>query len=698
MAMIHSAEHTFCYIDPSKKSAQDAAAGDGSSPSSPLLDFPTTLQDNVIYIVRKSNKEFPAIVQNNISSNNVTSLVIWGMPTPNDEHWSMVPAVARSAWGGDPADLQVWLKFQPNTDHDALNLPYCKYLDLRSFNMAESGYTYRYCIRVAGSSGRCNLYVDHVHFMNYDCDFTAGDQTLGNYYGAYFIHVDGGSYAHAARFLNSRIDCLYNGTCIYFGRQHNILIKNTDVHSVQHESRDAVFSWGADDRLMPNVVIQDCNNYVYMCNRHSLYLQPIYAGTCRTLMAKNITYQPAEDQYWPPYDNQVYMGELISCELRSPGSVIEDITANFPEWTAGGYYPIIRLSYRTDDTWSDDRDPSFGQYTIVRNINITMSRNPIYGDGTNNSGGYVWNTDGNNRGLIRLTRSGSRGRVASSDFLIQNISITAPRGIAMVLDNCLVDLKSCDIEGSCQFTHCVGKIGTITTWYPGYGVYDNAGNILYIKAIQCNRNNPNWEYNGQYALVPSYGSNILVGTTNVICMPSTFMRTDQTRKECSYICTNDQIAGNYTVRNSFTDCKTWSVNRVGSVGGCTLKLTNETTDDFNFPLKIGGEPFKGIAVQVAAGSHVAKIYAAMYGYNNFAQIIDRFQCKITLPDGTFVTAADGNWYEDTESSWENIEGHTVYRLEIPFELSEAGEVLFEYSFSWYMIGGATYLDPYPVIE
>ena len=61
MAMIHSAEHTFCYIDPSKKSAQDASAGDGSSPSSPLLDFPTTLQDNVIYIVRRSNKEFPAI-------------------------------------------------------------------------------------------------------------------------------------------------------------------------------------------------------------------------------------------------------------------------------------------------------------------------------------------------------------------------------------------------------------------------------------------------------------------------------------------------------------------------------------------------------------------------------------------------------------------------------------------------------------
>ena len=105
MAMIHSAEHTFCYIDPSKKSAQDASAGDGSSPSSPLLDFPTTLQDNVIYIVRRSNKEFPAIVSSNTNSSAVKSMVIWGMPTQNDEHWSLVPQEARTAWGGGSTEL-----------------------------------------------------------------------------------------------------------------------------------------------------------------------------------------------------------------------------------------------------------------------------------------------------------------------------------------------------------------------------------------------------------------------------------------------------------------------------------------------------------------------------------------------------------------------------------------------------------------
>lgn len=697
MAMIHSAEHTFCYIDPSKKSAQDASAGDGSSPSSPLLDFPTTLQDNVIYIVRRSNKEFPAIVSNNTNSSAVKSMVIWGMPTQNDEHWNLVPQEARTAWGGDPQNLQVWLRFDQSWDRHSLYLPNCKYLDLRSFNFAQNGETYQWCIYVADSSGRCNLYVNDVHFLTYTNDFTAGEQPLGRYRGAHFIYIAGGSYAHSARFLNSRIDSTWNGTCVYFGRQHNILIKNVEVHTVQHTDRDAVFSWNWDDRLVPNVVIQDCDNYFYMCDRHDWLMQPIYSGTVRTITAKNVTYQMAENQYWAPRDNHIHIGELFSHEIRSPGSVVEDITVNFPDQMAGGYYPFIRLSYRCDESWSNDRDPSFGQYTIVRNINITMSRNPQYGDGINNSGGYVWNTNGSNRGLLRLVRSDRYGRVSSSDYLIQNIAIVAPRGIAMVLDNCLVDMKSCDIEGSCEFAHCVGKIGTITTWYPGYGVLDSAGNILYIKSIQCNRNNPNWEYNGQYALVPSYGSNILVGSTNVICMPSTFMNTNQTRKECSYICTNDQLAGNYTVRNSFTDCRTWSVNRVGSVGGCTLKLSNETTDDFNYPLKIGGEPFKGIAIQTTAGSHVAKIYVAMYGYNDFTQIIDRLNCKITLPDGSFVTAFDGNWYEDTESSWENIEGHTVYRLEIPFELSEAGEVLFEYSFSWYMIGGSTYLDPYPVI-
>lgn len=696
---IHSLEHEFCYIDPNQAYIDGAVEGDGTTPESPLWNFPAQLQDNKIYLVRRSVNGYVATVSNaSTADDSVRSLVIWGMPTPGDSWYDMVPDEVKEVWTESATNSKAYVKFVRDSGRNTLTAPYVNNFDIRGFEFLVQGDCRSYhALNVGSSAGTCNSHIENITFRDSESDFTIGQKPADWTRGDRFIYISNQQWAHVAKMINCKIIAYVQEDSVYLGRAQYVHIEGCEINICQrYDSSVGVVSWCRDDyQNAAFVTIKDCNVYLYNVHDQSDSFRPIFTGHAMTLTAIGLTYQMATTQYWNAYSNRMYVKPLISVTLRSPGSVIEDITCDFSEVIAGGCNSLINLHYSPN---YDTEHATFGQYTIVRNITINASRSPRWSDGTSvGGGGYVWNVDSNNRGLLKLT-SDSYERGSSSDYLVQDLHISAPRGIAMHAVNALLDLKSCDIEGSIELRRCTGKLGNISTWYPGYAVADSGGNILYIKSITCNRTNPSYEYNGQYALIPSYRSNVLCGTTNTIFMPPDTMPTNQTRARNSYICTNDQIAGNYTVRNSFSECRTWSVNRVGSVGGCSLKLINESgVDDTKFPLVIAGEPFKGISIAASSGDRVAVIYLAMYGYNDFTQVKDKFRIKITKPDGSFVTSMDGNWSEDSDSQWINVEGHTQYKCEIPFTLEEDCEVQFEYQFSWYMQGGVTYLDPYPEI-
>ena len=101
------------------------------------------------------------------------------------------------------------------------------------------------------------------------------------------------------------------------------------------------------------------------------------------------------------------------------------------------------------------------------------------------------------------------------------------------------------------------------------------------------------------------------------------------------------------------------------------------------------------------GSIVALSYMAaqrtMFGYNDYTQIKDKMRFRAKLPSGLYV-GSNGEWSEDNETVWNNIELNTSYKYTFYIDMEEEGDVEFSYQFWWYMLGGYTYLDPFPAVE
>ena len=89
------------YVDPSKSSL-----GDGSTPANALNALPSTaaaFADNTCYLLRRTAETAAAVIPNGTNSS-IKNLMLLGMPNASDELYELVPAAAKSAWGGDSAE------------------------------------------------------------------------------------------------------------------------------------------------------------------------------------------------------------------------------------------------------------------------------------------------------------------------------------------------------------------------------------------------------------------------------------------------------------------------------------------------------------------------------------------------------------------------------------------------------------------
>ena len=707
--ILHSKQHEVVYIDPSI-----ASAGDGSTPATALSAFPTdasTWPEYVAFIIRRTAEETRATFTKISPSSK--SVAIIGMPKSTDELYTSMPEEAKAAWGSDSSE---WAHIYAHTDNNRdyfLRLNQCMFFEMHhiSYMTRKTGDGSRPFIIARNSTYGCSANVTNCWFRT-DVDWVStGTRPSDSRDGGHWLWLnegDGyGNFGYKFHMENCRVDhySRYSGAAIQCGRTDYIELKNIDVNVIQSDGSRVVFTCIGDDNKAPIFNIENVHTkYFYSDQNDRIFPTTMNLEYTSYGTIKNCSYKKNDTQHWTPRSNQVAFDNFINARVTSAGSVFQDITIEYPDIKGSSAHGITVIS-------RDYYPPQLGQYTKLENINITCCQgNPVYTDYYDNAdreGMYHSNNDYYHDQepyhLVRVYEEReSSYKDVSTEFLLKNLNINAPRGKAIRASYSLVDMKSNDVYGACYFEYSMGKIGSINSWYPCRAFCDAGSNLIHIGNMVFNRQNPSYEYRGQEAIVPSYRSNILVTDCNIEYMPNT--PNEGTQYRCSYVCTNNNSfggQGNYFVRNSRSFCRTWSVAREGSHAGCSLKLFNESGGgDWNHPLLIGGLPFKGISKIIAsAGSHVATIYVTTYGYNDPSMIMDKLRIKMTKADGTVLTTADGTWSEDTTTVWNNIEAGTAYKFELPFTTAEANEeVEFEFAFSWDMIGGATYLDPHPVIE
>ena len=708
--ILHSKQHEVIYIDPSI-----STAGDGSTPATALNTFPTDANawpEYVVFVIRRTEENKYANVPK--ISPVSKSVAILGMPKSSDNLFMSMPEEARTAWGNDSSEWAYILSYKTDSSYQ-LQLNQCRYFEMHHIcYMEKKENEWRYPgIVVRDSTYGASANITNCWFRSeIDWIKTRPTSITNIYSGGHWLWLNEGSgynnFGYKFFMKDCRIDhhtyVGYPG--IQCGRTEYIEIKNVDINVVQRTNGRVVFECIGDDNKAPIFNIENVHAKYFYSKQNDRYFPTIFNfeytlyGTL-----KNCSYKKNETQYWTPYSNYVMFNSFFYVRVTSAGSLFKDIVIEYPDIKGSG-------SYGLDIIARDQYPPQLGQYTKLENITITCCQgDPLYIDASDNGdreGLYnpVDNYYGNDQSSYHLVRcfeeSESNYKDVSTEFLLKNIVINAPRGRALAAEYALIDMKSNDVYGACNFKYSMGKIGSINSWYPCRGFCDEGSNLIHIGSMVFNRQNPTYEYRGQEAIVPSYRSNILVTDCNIECLPNT--PSESTQYRCSYVCTNNNSfsgKGNYFVRNSRSFCRTWSVAREGSHAGCSLKLSNESGGgDWNHPLLIGGLPFKGVSKVIpAAGKHTAKIYATTYGYNDPSMIMEKLRIKLTKADGSVLTTADGNWTLDESTVWNNIEAGTAFMFELPFTTDEANEeVEFEFAFSWDMIGGATYLDPHPVIE
>ena len=730
--IIHSTEHTFFYIDPNIKKTAGSIGGDGSSVANAAMDFPSEFQDNVIYLIRRTDNGYFARLPLRTTTSNVTSLVILGMPKHGTKYWDEMPEDAKTAWldADVDSDYACICKYADNDErfhYTGWDVTNCRNFTMRNItlmNYATRDWEEKGWSIVCNSGYGCNGDIQHCRFG--DAHILAEGSELGNTSELWDFETAGTDYnpqyCHGGRFIHLGDTCgnictikdIYidnwsSRNAIYCGKKRNIIIEDIHFRTRSESARESGISWGSDEWISPTVRVKNCDYKFYYNNRHDRYMQQFISGRVERIYVDGITAGLGTTQSFDQYDNQVGIQAILGISSRFPGSSIKNVTCNFPDFHGGsGHLISFDYIHNNDSLYTAPQD----QYIEIKDITINMcqTKDARYGNYNHDDSGAN-NFISRNAGLLYLARSGYYDHNVSSDFLVQNLTLNGLRSNVFYACSAILDLQDTDIVGNVALFNCVGKIKSISSWYPGYLLRDDGSNLLYIGKLNANLTNASYPYNKQesvYLSDPnrpgatdvSGHSHILVNEVTGNCWTSSYWDAVYPH---SYVCTNDGMPGNYTCRTGRSKCQTWSAYNDQTDTGCSLKLINESGDDWHWPLRIGGDPFKGITKSVQAGSYNAEFFLALYGYNangtsgSYEEIKDRLFIRIKLPNGNYVYSSAGKCVVDEDTVWYNIESTTNYKFVIPLDIATAGDIEIDYTWSFYHNGGITLLDPYPKI-
>ena len=738
------------YIDPTQQYNDsidwDPAEHDGSSIDKANRELPAVLQDNTVYLIRRSNHQhvtdegasYPRIwCYNNSNGCELPSgsmrVAIVGMPKQDDPVFEYMPEDAKTQWGPD------------TTEYATLAQNYNKYIQNNAFIRLNARDVVIYNLRIRTLSMQSNssgsergkgfIYANCENFEAskiYSCMIHGDILDPSDVTGIWFTSVVNGPYTccpilfdveytntcHISdSILISKGDCRDSGGYInLYSRFGNCTIENITIHSIplansyENNSRHNYYNYNGffyflsekTYRSLSKIDIHNVHMYLYRAKIDSKYgrHRKLLTGQANLWNVHDITIEEAADENQLPDAsiNKIPENYLIELSSFNPGCIVENITCNLPKCKGLGLFNYT-IGYK--DREYDWFFTPKSQWHILRNISfIGVGEGEDGADTWGSTDTIVFNIDNQQ---CRENNSVSNGLNPTCDQLIlQNINIksyynTNESGFSAT--GAMLDMVNNHLQCKVALRKCTGKIGSIKTYSVGNAFTDSSGaNLVYIGSITCNRNNPDEPYTGQQAISPSWRSQILVGSTNTKFIQDNNFSNESinNNNDHMYLCTSDTLEGNFVARNKPAKAETWSVYRTGG-HSCTLRFVCEVADIANYPLRIGDLPFAGIKRHLQKGINKCTFYMTMFGYNDYSQIKDKMRFRAKLPSGLYV-GSNGVWSEDNETVWNNIELNSSYKYTFYIDMKEEGDVEFSYQFWWYMLGGYTYLDPFPAVE
>lgn len=172
-----------------------------------------------------------------------------------------------------------------------------------------------------------------------------------------------------------------------------------------------------------------------------------------------------------------------------------------------------------------------------------------------------------------------------------------------------------------------------------------------------------------------------------------------------YVNNINGVDGNWYAANYRYRAQTNAAFRTGGANAA-LKFS-ATASDVDNPLFIGNRPFPGIKLTpTSTGSATVTVYAAVKLFATttdirkfFAVLIDSPSTATSGVTAMYNSTVHGNWVEDNDSTWNNDDGLTQYKCEIPIEVDRLEDIEVRIMYNWWEnTNGYLYFDPLLVLS
>jgi len=623
-------EFDVVYIDPSAGSA-----GDGSAYDSPLLDIPSTIENQKCYLVRRTSEDYMVDMKVGNYSGTIFNFMIMGMPKSTDEEWKYLnDADVKSAWGSDTAE---YANIRWNSSSYGNNTSYSFYTTylqnmfitrcylFRDGNSGWVGADLNPMIFVDYGDEKSNVYFNYCKFgfLTFDLDDSTWRENNSDFDTTNNNHAKLENYFYGSSLKSFIMDnCIINAyTCDPISNQEwyrkgkpfkfdnkaiNVEIKNTKIYS----------TWGNMDTYYEDTIRNSNVMYFYYQPRnlklYNLELNSVMKGTsniyrgffyCRQTNSFN------ESQYYDERKNpniicitnvKNIIVNFIKMKDANPSGVNLEKTWGRSVFNFNGLssYNIDTITVNGNLQGSEMcgaecliMSPTYRSYSglckrSIKNIKINFETDytklkywtPTTSTLDINPISIALDRQQYTIGDSDYLYNGNRGMATLANYaIIENIEINAP--FVRSYFNCC-NIKNAKLNTYITFgDRTSAEVDYLSNYFPSQPGFQ-VGELSYvrIKEYAANLNSPLSTYNGESQIITSLGndflraSDIYIDKSNVSLIPENTIVDN-----LPGVYSNNLICPNYLSNNQYIQLakngymKSWNTVRTGSTSLASIK-------------------------------------------------------------------------------------------------------------------------------